>query len=46
MLQVWPQKVKQKKENPEDATRELPDLINECGEVAGYKNYIQQSLYF
>ena len=30
-------------ENPKDATRKLLELINEFGNVAGYKNNIQKS---
>ena len=30
-------------ENPIDSTRKLPELINEFGEVAGYKINAQQS---
>ena len=33
-------------ENPKDATRKLLELINECGEVAGYKINAQKSLAF
>ena len=33
-------------ENPEDATRKLPELINEFGKVAGYKINAQKSLAF
>ena len=33
-------------ENPEDATRKLLDLINEFGEVAGYKINAQKCLAF
>ena len=31
-------------ENPKDATRKLPELINEFGRVAGYKFNAQKSL--
>ena len=33
-------------ENPKDATRKLPELINEFGKVAGYKINAQKSLVF
>ena len=33
-------------ENPKDATRQLLELINECGKVAGYKSNAQKSLAF
>ena len=33
-------------ENPKDATRKLPELINEFGKVAGYKMNAQKSLAF
>ena len=33
-------------ENPKDATRKLPELINEFGKVAGYKINTQKSLAF
>ena len=33
-------------ENPKDATRKLPELINEFGEVAVYKINAQKSLTF
>ena len=33
-------------ENPKDATRKLPELINECSKVAGYKINTQKSLAF
>ena len=33
-------------ENPKDATRKLPELINEFGKVAGYKINAQKSLAF
>ena len=33
-------------ENPTDATRKLPELINEFGKVAGYKINAQKSLAF
>ena len=33
-------------ENPKDATRKLPELINEFGKVAGYKISAQKSLAF
>ena len=33
-------------ENPEDATRKLLELINECDKVAGYKINAQKSLAF
>ena len=33
-------------ENPKDATRKLPELINEYGKVAGYKINAQKSLAF
>ena len=33
-------------ENPKDVTRKLPELINECGKVAGYKSNAQKSLAF
>ena len=29
-------------ENPEDATRKLLELINECGKVSGYKISMQK----
>ena len=31
-------------ENPKDATRKLPEIINEFGKVAGYKINAQKSL--
>ena len=33
-------------ENPKDATRKLPELINEFGKVAGYKINAQKALAF
>ena len=33
-------------ENPKDATRKLPELMNEFGKVAGYKFNAQKSLAF
>ena len=33
-------------ENPKDATRELLELVNECGKVAGYKINAHKSLAF
>ena len=33
-------------ENPKDATRKLPELLNECGKVAVYRINAQQSLAF
>ena len=33
-------------ENPEDSTRKLLELINECGKIAGYKINTQKSLAF
>jgi len=33
-------------ENPEDSTRKLLELINECSKVAGYKINTQKSLAF
>ena len=33
-------------ENPKDATRKLPELINELGKIAGYKINAQKSLAF
>ena len=33
-------------ENPEDTTRKLLELINECGKVAGYNSKAQKSLTF
>ena len=33
-------------ENPKEATRKLPELINEFGKVAGYKINIQKSVAF
>ena len=33
-------------ENSKDATRKLPELINEFGKVAGYKIHAQKSLAF
>ena len=33
-------------DNPKDATRKLPELINEFGKVAGYKINAQKSLTF
>ena len=33
-------------ENPKDSTRKLPELINECSKVAGYKCNPQKSLTF
>ena len=33
-------------ENPKDATRKLPELMNEFGKVAGYKINAQKSLAF
>ena len=33
-------------ENPKDATRKLLELINESGQVAGYKINSQESLVF
>ena len=33
-------------ENPKDATRKLLDLINDLGQVAGYKINAQKSLAF
>ena len=33
-------------ENPKDATRKLPELINAFGKVAGYKMNAQKSLAF
>ena len=34
------------RENPKDATRKLPERINEFGKVAGYKINAQKSLAF
>ena len=33
-------------ENPKDATRKLPELINEFGKVTGYKINTQKSVAF
>jgi len=33
-------------ENPKDATRKLPELINECTKVTGYKINTKISLAF
>ena len=33
-------------ENPKDAVRKLPELINEFGKVAGYRINTQNSLTF
>ena len=33
-------------ENPEDSTRKLLELINECGKIAGYNINTQKSLAF
>ena len=33
-------------ENPKDVTRKLLELINEFGNVAGYKSNVQKSLAF
>ena len=33
-------------ENPKDATRKLPELINEYSKIAGYKINTQKSLAF
>ena len=33
-------------ENPEDATRKLLELINECGKVSGYKISMQKYVAF
>ena len=33
-------------ENPKDATRKLPELVNEFGEVSGYKISTHKSLAF
>ena len=33
-------------DNPKHCTRKLPELINECSEVAGYKCNTQKSLTF
>ena len=33
-------------ENPIDFTKKLPDLISECGTIAGYKVNIQKSKAF
>ena len=33
-------------ENPNDATRKILELINECGKVAGFKIKTQKSLVF
>ena len=33
-------------ENPKDTTRKLLEIINESGQVAGYKSNAQKSLVF
>ena len=33
-------------ENPKDSTQKLPELINKCSKVAGYKINIQKSVAF
>ena len=33
-------------ENPKDATRKLPEIINEFGKATGYKVHIRKSIAF